>query len=112
MIHPEPHPERRVFDRYDAALPIEFEILDGDRPGNRMRGITINVGCGGLLADVGVAAPPGAKCRVVFQRPDGLIEPVEATGYVVHVGMWTHRRTAVGIEFDTPLDRLELPGVG
>jgi hypothetical protein len=77
-----------------------------------MQGITINVGRGGLLADVGISPQPGTECRITFHDDTGRIAPRETSGRVVHVGMWTHRRTAVGVEFDTPLDKLELADAG
>ncbi len=81
-------------------MPIEVETTSNAGRRRRMRGITINIGRTGLLADVGIRVPVGAACRIRFRDAAGLIEPAETAGRVVHVGVWTHRRTAIGIAFD------------
>ena len=102
--------DRRVYARHDAALTIEFEVTEGAGQSNRMRGTTINISRGGVLADVGLAAEPGSACRIVFRDGDEHVQPAEVVGRVVHVGVWTHGRSAIAVQFDRPLDKLEVAG--
>ena len=100
--------DRRVHERYDIALSIDFEITTDGVAAPRLRGNTINVSRGGLLADIGVRTAVDVSCVVTFRDAQGLIAPLRVTGHVVHVGMWTHGREAVAVQFDAPLERLEL----
>ena len=103
--------ERRAYTRHDIALPIAFEVTGGSSNGTVLHGTTINISRGGVLADVGVRVPTTATCRIAFRDAEGVVSPTEVTGEVVHVGMWTHGREAIAVQFDTPLDDLQPPEI-
>ena len=103
--------ERRVYARYDVALVVELEI--GVEPHvRRMRGETINIRRGGVLLDVNIPAAAGTPCAVAFADGEAVVVPSRVKGTVVHSGLWKHGRRAVAVQYETPLETLQIPDHG
>ena len=107
--------ERRTHSREDTVVPIVLRVelhgFDDRETRFEACGQTVNVSCGGMLARVDCALPPGAHCVVHF--PDAM----ELLGRTLIYG--TVRRNQpegdlheIALLFDTPLQEVEISQVG
>jgi c-di-GMP-binding flagellar brake protein YcgR len=107
----EEHPqgqERRAHERYDVTLAVELEVLGAAVQGARLEGTTINLSRGGVLVDVGVRVPVDTSCRIWVTDAGARLSPETCNCSVVHTGVWKHGREVVALQFDEPLERLDL----
>ncbi|MFQ5742298.1 MAG: response regulator [Acidobacteriota bacterium] len=101
-------PERRVFRRTGLSRTLEIDLLPGDSGsrGGRLRGTTINIGCGGVLVLSDRWIDPGTACSVHLLATDTKHELDEIRGVVRRVRQ-RHDGTLLGIAFEDRLQAIE-----
>ena len=102
--------ERREYTRYEMVIPIVMEVaMKGSSP-TTGHGTTIIMSRGGMLADLGIAPRPAARCRVTFMHAGDRVFPNKAVGKIIHVNSLKHGRHVVAVVFDKPLETVKPPG--
>jgi len=89
---------RRRFLRLPLFLPVIGHLPQSGE--GQVRGITRNVGSGGMMAEFPVGAVPGSEIRTVLHTQRG---PVELAGMVVWTSA-TGDRVRHGVAFQEPKD--------
>lgn len=104
--------DRRTHDRQPLTLPIVLDVeihgFDGTERPFRASGETVNLGCGGLMANLDRPVVPGVRCLTHFPRGAGKIGRTMIYGTVSRSDP-SGSRHEVAVVFDTPLRQVEMP---
>ncbi len=104
--------DRRTHDRQSLALPIVLDVeihgYDDAKKPFRAIGETVNVGRGGLMAQLDRAVSPGVRCLTHFPRGTGKIGRTMIYGTVSRSEL-SGSGHEVAVVFDTALRRVEMP---
>ena len=104
--------DRRSHDRRPLALPIVLDVelhgYDGTEKPFLASGETVNLGCGGLMAQLDRAVVPGVRCLTHFPHGAGKIGRTMIYGTVSRSEL-NGSGHEVAVVFDTPLRQVEMP---
>jgi hypothetical protein len=110
---PEPSAEttdKRAHERvsvgYEISIEAGLKIAGQEVMRLTLVGTTIDVSLGGMLIRVDQDVIPGARCEVHFPDAEGRIEPEKTRGRVRR-SKASAKGFELGVQFDTPLDKLE-----
>ena len=102
-------PDRRVFRRTKVPqVEIEVDPAEGETDPTLATGEMINVGKGGVLAQVDHDLTEGTLCTVRFFDADDDSLTYEARGSIRR-SQTTDEGALVGIEFEAPIEALHIP---
>ena len=99
--------ERRAYPRLGVAFELVLAIEVGLGGSTNAAGVTVNISRSGMLAAIDYRLPLRAHCSIRFLDADGRVEPAETAGLVRRVKP-RKNDYLVGVEFDEPLERLEV----
>ena len=96
----------RVSVEYKINVEAGLKIAGQEVMRLTLVGTTIDVSLGGMLIRVDQDVIPGARCDIHFLDAEGRIEPQRTRG-MVRRSKASANRFELGVQFDTPLDKLE-----
>lgn len=90
--------ERRVFQRFDVEVPVEFHSLDEKKIEGKGKIINISAGGGGMIVTTKYLLP-GTSLEMVLIIPDGK-DPLTADGKVIWLKAMEPTLFLAGVQFD------------
>ena len=96
----------RVSVGYEISIEAGLKIAGQEVMRLTLVGTTIDVSLGGMLIRVDQDVIPGARCDIHFLETEGRIEPQRTRGRVRR-SKASAKGFELGVQFDTPLDKLE-----